>query len=88
MSKEAIGALVTPQKRPTMPHAAANCTGISKRGAAAQPNAAPMQKDGTISPPLYPAPSVRAVKKNFQKEGEPVGFALMENVFDDTHSGT
>ena len=29
-----------------------------------------MQKDGTISPPLYPAPSVRAVKRILSKKGE------------------
>ena len=30
------------------------------------PNAAPIQNDGTISPPLYPAPSVTAVKIIFK----------------------
>ena len=65
---EVIGQLVTPQKKAIIPQAA------HKRGSnpiicpITHPNVAPMQKEGTISPPLNPAFMVSAVNTNFQKK--------------------
>ena len=67
MSNEDIGQLVTPQNTPIIPHAAINVIGNPNQDATTQPNAAPIQNDGTISPPLKPAPKVKAVKIIFSK---------------------
>ena len=65
--RDVIGLLVTPQKTATIPTAAQsdgdNPTNVPKR----HPKVAPIQKEGTISPPLNPTPSVMAVKMIFQK---------------------
>ena len=68
MIMEAIGAFVTPQKSEIIPIAAQKEGGRPTKEANRQPNVAPIVKDGTISPPLYPAPSVTAVKSIFHKK--------------------
>ena len=65
---EAIGAFVTPQKREIIAIAAQNEVGKPTKEANRQPKVAPIVKDGTISPPLNPAPSVMAVKIIFHKK--------------------
>ena len=65
MKREVRGQFVTPQKRPIIPQAAHKGAGRPKRGAITQPRVAPVKKEGTISPPLKPAPSVIAVKRTF-----------------------
>ena len=59
---EDIGQFVTPQNTDTIPTAAQrdgdNPTKLPNR----QPKVAPIQKEGTISPPLNPTPRVIAVK--------------------------
>ena len=67
MSSDVIGQFVTPQNSPTIPHAAASVDGIPSKEADAHPKAAPMQKEGTISPPLNPAAIVNVVKIIFNK---------------------
>ena len=63
---EAIGEFVTPQNIEIMAMAAhrdgGNPTNVPNR----QPNVAPIANDGTISPPLNPAPRVRAVNNIFR----------------------
>ena len=58
-----IGQLVTPQKRETIPTAVHSVGDSPIRLPNRQPKAAPVQKDGTISPPLNPAPIVRVVRR-------------------------
>ena len=53
---------MTPQKTATMPIAAQRDGANPARLPKKHPNAAPTQKEGTISPPLKPPPSVTAVK--------------------------
>ena len=67
---EAIGAFVTPQKSEIIPTAAQSEGGKPTREPNKQPNVAPIVKDGTISPPLNPAPSVTAVKIIFQRKAD------------------
>ena len=62
-----IGQLVTPQNTATIPAAAQIEAGIPRIGPSTQPKAAPIQKDGTISPPRNPARIVSAVRISFQK---------------------
>lgn len=61
-----IGQLVTPQKSEVIPTAVQSVGEKSIILPKRHPNAAPIQNDGTISPPLYPAPSVTAVKIIFK----------------------
>ena len=68
IKSDAIGAFVTPQNTDTMPTAAQRDGEIPKSVPQRQPNVAPIVKEGTISPPLNPAPSVMAVKIIFQKK--------------------
>ena len=63
------GQLVTPQNTLTIPHAAHNPTGSPNIGAKKLPSVAPTKRVGTISPPLKPAPRVRAVKMIFKRKG-------------------
>ena len=65
---EVSGQLVTPQKTATIPAAAQMDAGIPKKFPSTQPKVAPIQKEGTISPPLKPAFIVRAVSTSFQKK--------------------
>lgn len=67
MTREVIGQLVTPQKRETMATAAQSDGEMPVKVPNKHPKVAPIQKDGTISPPLNPAPKVMAVKRIFQK---------------------
>ena len=67
MSSEVIGQFVTPQKTADMPTAVQSVGENPRTFPNRQPNAAPVKRDGTISPPLYPAPSVTAVKSIFKK---------------------
>ena len=62
---EVMGELVAQQKRPTRPMAAAIPGSRPRRPPARHPKVAPMQKVGTISPPLKPAARVTAVKSIF-----------------------
>ena len=66
MIMEAIGAFVTPQKSEIIPIAAQKEGGRPTKEANRQPNVAPIVKDGTISPPLKPAPIVMAVSKSLR----------------------
>lgn len=61
-----IGQLVTPQKSEVIPTAVQSVGEKPIIWPKRHPNAAPIQNDGTISPPLYPAPSVTAVKIIFK----------------------
>ena len=78
-----IGQFVTPQKTATIPEAVASDGGNPKICPARQPNVAPTQKAGTISPPLNPARIVIAVKIIFQKKSNgrtfPYSIALTIN---------
>ena len=65
--RELIGLFVTAQNTPTMPHAAQISTGKPNIGASAEPNVAPINSDGTISPPLKPEQSVIHVNNIFSK---------------------
>ena len=59
---------VTPQKTAAMPTAVQRVGEKPDRFPNRQPNAAPVKNDGTISPPLNPAPNVKAVKSIFIKK--------------------
>ena len=61
MSSDVIGQLVTPQNSEIMPTAVHSDGSKPVRLPNRHPNVAPMKKDGTISPPLKPAPRVSAV---------------------------
>lgn len=65
---EAIGEFVTPQNMDTIATAAHKDGDNPKSVPNRQPKAAPMVKEGTISPPLNPAPNVIAVNIIFQKK--------------------
>ena len=67
MMNEAIGELVTPQKTAIMPRAAPTAGGSPRNPAAKQPKVAPMNRDGTISPPRYPPARETAVKTSFSR---------------------
>ena len=56
-----IGQFVTPQNTLTIPHAAHRLVGMPITVDKKLPNAAPIKREGTISPPLNPPPSVTAV---------------------------
>ena len=58
---------MTPQNTAVMPMAEQSVDEKPVRLPKRHPNAAPVKKEGTISPPLNPAPSVRAVKSIFMK---------------------
>ena len=64
---DAIGELVTPQNMEIKATAAHNEGDNPKSCPNKHPKAAPIVNEGTISPPLYPAPNVRAVKTKYQK---------------------
>ena len=68
ISREVIGQLVTPQNTEVMPTAVHKVGENPNRFPYRQPKAAPVQKEGTISPPLKPQPMVRAVKMIFNKK--------------------
>ena len=60
--------MVTPQNMDTMATAAHKEGDSPKRVPNRHPKAAPIVKEGTISPPLKPAPNVIAVNIIFQKK--------------------
>ncbi len=62
-----IGQFVTPQNSDVIPTAVQRVGEKPDRLPNRQPNDAPMQNDGTISPPLKPAPRVSAVKNIFKR---------------------
>ena len=66
ISSDEIGQLVTPQNTETMATAAQREGDIPRNEPNRHPNVAPIVKEGTISPPLNPAPNVIAVKIIFQ----------------------
>ena len=78
MSSDVIGQLVTPQNSEIMPTAVHSDGSKPVRLPNRHPNVAPMKKDGTISPPLKPAPRVSAVKMIFSRN--------VYTALDDTHS--
>ena len=63
-----MGQFVTPQNTETMPMAAHSGALAPVRMANRQPNVAPVKNEGTISPPLKPAPMVSAVKRIFKRK--------------------
>ena len=63
---EAKGQFVTPQKSAVIPIAAPKSAGSPKSNAAAPPKVAPINKVGTISPPLKPAATQMQVKRIFK----------------------
>ena len=63
MRSELIGLFVTAQNTPTIPHAAQISVGSPRKTDNAEPNVAPINRDGTISPPLNPAHRVRHVNR-------------------------
>lgn len=67
MSSDVIGQLVTPQNSEIMPTAVHSDGSKPVRLPNRHPKVAPMKKDGTISPPLKPAPRVSAVKMIFSR---------------------
>ena len=62
--KEATGQLTTPQNSAINPTAAPKEGSSPNNGATTQPKVEPTKKVGTISPPLKPAPYVRAVSSS------------------------
>ena len=64
---DAIGEFVTPQNMEIIPTAAHKEGENPKIVPNKQPNVAPIVNDGTISPPLNPAPRVSTVNTIFQK---------------------
>lgn len=68
--REVIGQLVTPQKRDIIPRAAQNDGDIPSILPRTHPRVAPIKNEGTISPPLKPAPRVIAVKIIFNMNAE------------------
>jgi hypothetical protein len=60
------GQFVTPQKRHERPIAAPREQSRSSNGAIKLPKVEPTKNTGSISPPLKPAPRVRAVNKSFR----------------------
>ena len=68
MSKDEIGQFVTPQNTDTIATAAQSDGGNPRSEPKRQPKVAPIVKDGTISPPLNPAPRVMAVNNIFQRK--------------------
>ncbi|MNL77682.1 hypothetical protein D3C87_2039160 [compost metagenome] len=64
--QQAIGVLAAPAKTATKPIPANKPTGKGKNKDKALPKVAPIKNKGVTSPPLKPAPNVRAVNKIFQ----------------------
>ena len=65
-----MGELVTPQNTATSPSAAPKPGFIPISGATVQPKVAPTKKQGTISPPLKPAPRVSTVNTIFSTKAQ------------------
>ena len=68
MNSDASGQFVTPQNSATIPIAAHSEGEMWNTCPNTHPNVAPTKKDGTISPPLKPPPSVTAVKSIFNRK--------------------
>ena len=68
INADVIGQLVTPQKRPIIPRAAHNEGDMPNILPRLHPRVAPIKKVGIISPPLNPAPIVKAVRSIFIKK--------------------
>ena len=68
MSSEVSGQFVTPQNTEHIPIAAHRDGEKPVSVPNRKPKLAPMKKEGTISPPLYPAPRVKAVNMIFSKK--------------------
>ena len=58
--------MVTPQNKAMRPKLAEKELESPKRGPIAAPKVAPTKNEGTISPPLKPAPNVSAVNRIFK----------------------
>ena len=86
MSRAVIGQFVTPQKTAAMPTAVQSVGEKPDRFPNRQPNAAPVKNDGTISPPLNPAPNVSS-KEHFHKKGFRADRAV-NTLFNDIDSRT
>ncbi len=65
---ELIGQFVTATNTPTIPHPAQMSGGRLSITESDDPSVAPTKREGTISPPLNPAQSVRQVKSIFNKK--------------------
>ena len=76
-----IGQLVTPQKTAAIPQAAQIDGEIPIRLPITQPKVAPMQKEGTISPPRNPARIVSAVSTIFQKKAKRIRLSVFHRFF-------
>lgn len=70
IKRDAMGALVAPQKTEPMPIAEQRLVSRPVILPNKQPKQAPIKKDGTISPPLKPAPKVITVKIIFNKKAK------------------
>lgn len=68
--KEVIGQFVTPQNKAINPRLAEKEAGRPISGPIMAPKVAPIKKEGTISPPLNPAPRVRVVKIIFKRKAK------------------
>ena len=66
-NKEAMGLFTTPQNMAISPIAAPNPGSRPRSPPATFPKVAPIKKEGTISPPLYPAAKVIAVNTIFNR---------------------
>ena len=65
---DVIGQFVTPQNTAAIPHAAHIDGESPSQFPIIHPKVAPIQNEGTISPPRNPARIVNAVRTNFQKK--------------------
>lgn len=68
--KEVMGQFVTPQNKAINPKLAEKEAGRPNSGPMIAPKVAPTKKEGTISPPLNPAPKVSAVKIIFKRKAK------------------
>ena len=67
INREVMGQFVTPQNTAPIPAAVQRFGANPIKFPNRQPKAAPMKKEGTISPPLYPAAKVTVVKSIFNR---------------------
>ena len=66
----ATGQFTTEQNRAAMAAAAAKPGSRPRSGPTAQPKVAPINRVGTISPPLKPTPTHRAVRRSFTAKAQ------------------
>lgn len=86
--REVIGLLVTPQNTAPMPTAAHSGIGTSESGGKKSSECGADERVGTISPPLYPAPRVAAVKTLFNMESQWKDSFSFHTSGDDIHAGS